>query len=219
MTRFYRGQIVRRLTGHTPMRVLHAVTAQAEVVYCGVENELTAEWYPNSNLVTVRDPVKEFARCPGWQARLTDEDKWWLHIQRHNTAAPLPWATNEETNNAKENDMAKLFQTKEETPRFGTMLATNSAGKYVLEMKGSGEVLAFDKNDVEEVKPYTVGVRFELNGTEYHYLSSKGAVEKGDVLIVSGSGSLAFVTSVDNKSDKATKELTGRKLLTTPIGG
>jgi hypothetical protein len=38
-------------------------------------------------------------------------------------------------------------------------------------------------------------------------------------LFVSGSGSFAFVTSVDTKSDKATKELTGRKVLTTVIGG
>jgi hypothetical protein len=212
---FYRGQIVRRLTGHTPMRVLHTVTAEAEVVYCGA-GDVTAQWYPNNYLGAVTNPEKEFAKCSGWLSRLTDEDMKQLRKQ-----CP-PWVTafnHEETTNAKENDMAKLFQTKEETPRFGTMLATNSAGKYVLEMKGSGDVLTFEKSEVEEVKPYTVGVRFELNGTEYHYLSRKGDVEKGDVLFVSGSSSFAFVTSVDTKSDKATKELTGRKVLTTVIGG
>jgi hypothetical protein len=198
------------------MRVLRAVSAEAEVVYCGADYE-TSGRYPNNHLVVVTNPVKEFAKCSGWQNRLTEEDKRQLQIQLHGTANRLPWES-DETTNAKENDMAKLFQTKEETPRFGTMLATNSAGKYVLEMKGSGDVLTFEKSEVEEVKPYTVGVRFELNGIEYHYLSRKGDVEKGDVLFVSGSGSYAFVTSVDTKSDKATKELTGRKVLTAVIG-
>jgi 4-diphosphocytidyl-2C-methyl-D-erythritol kinase len=196
------------------MRVLHATTAEAEVVYCGA-GDTTAEWYPNNHLVVVTDPVKEFSKSSGWLSRLTDEDRKQLRKQ----CPPRATAFNhEETTNAKENDMAKLFQTKEETPRFGTMLATNSAGKYVLEMKGSGDVLTFEKSEVEEVKPYTVGVRFELNGIEYHYLSRKGDVEKGDILFVSGSGSYAFVTSVDTKSDKATKELTGRKVLTAVIG-
>jgi hypothetical protein len=198
------------------MRVLYATTAEAEAVYCGA-GDVTPVWYPNNHLVPVTDPVKEFSKCSGWLHRLTDEDKLALSRQRYCTANRLPWES-EETTNAKENDMAKLFQTKEETPRFGTMLATNSAGKYVLEMKGSGDVLTFEKSEVEEVKPYTVGVRFELNGIEYHYLSRKGDVEKGDILFVSGSGSYAFVTSVDTKSDKATKELTGRKVLTAVIG-
>jgi 4-diphosphocytidyl-2C-methyl-D-erythritol kinase len=196
------------------MRVLYATTAEAEAVYCGA-GDVTPVWYPNNHLVPVTDPVKEFSKCSGWLSRLTDEDRKQLRKQ----CPPRATAFNhEETTNAKENDMAKLFQTKEETPRFGTMLATNSAGKYVLEMKGSGDVLTFEKSEVEEVKPYTVGVRFELNGIEYHYLSRKGDVEKGDILFVSGSGSYAFVTSVDTKSDKATKELTGRKVLTAVIG-
>jgi hypothetical protein len=196
------------------MRVLHATTAEAEAVYCGA-GDVTPVWYPNTHLVVVTDPVKEFAKCSGWLSRLTDEDRKQLRKQ----CPPRATAFNhEETTNAKENDMAKLFQTKEETPRFGTMLATNSAGKYVLEMKGSGDVLTFEKSEVEEVKPYTVGVQFELNGIEYHYLSRKGDVEKGDVLFISGSSSFAFVTSVDTKSDKATKELTGRKVLTAVIG-
>lgn len=114
--------------------------------------------------------------------------------------------------------MPKLYQTKEETPRFGTLLATNSAGKYVIEMKGTGEVLTFDKSDVEEVKPYTVRIKFQDSSNEYDYLSRKGDVEKGDMIIVDGNGHIAKVTAVDTKSDRATKELSGRKVVTTPFG-
>ena len=114
--------------------------------------------------------------------------------------------------------MSKLYQTKEETPRFGTLLATNSAGKYVIEMKGTGEVLTFDKGDVEEVKPYTVRIKFQDSSNEYDYLSRKGDVEKGDMIIVDGNGHIAKVTAVDTKSDRATKELSGRKVVTAPFG-
>ena len=41
--------------------------------------------------------------------------------------------------NEKENEMTnKLFQTKEEKPRYGTFLAKNSKGETVLDMKGTG---------------------------------------------------------------------------------
>lgn len=175
--------------------------------YCGsLADEVVV--YRREELKLVTDPNQEFAKCANWEDRLTDDD----HEQLARQSGPKHTTT-------KENTMPKLYQTNEETPRFGTLLATNSAGKLVLEMKGSSEVLTFDKKDVEEVKPYTVGVRFELNGTEYHYLSRKGDVEKGDLLLIPGSSSFAIVTSVDTKSDKATKELTGRKVATTVIGG
>lgn len=114
--------------------------------------------------------------------------------------------------------MSKLFQTKEATPRFGTLLATNSAGLYVMEMKGTGEVLTFAKTEVEEVKPYTVRIRFSNSNSEYDYLSRKGDVDKGDVIIVSGSVDFAQVVAVDTKSDRATKDLVGRKMMTAPFG-
>lgn len=206
MSLFKRGDIVRRVHGWTPMRVVKVgVLVQAR--YCGsLADEVVV--YRREELKLVTDPNQEFAKCVSWEYRLTDDD----HEQLARQSGPKHTTT-------KENTMPKLYQTNEETPRFGTLLATNSAGKLVLEMKGSSEVLTFDKEDVEEVKPYTVGVRFELNGIEYHYLSRKGDVEKGDLLLIAGSSSFATVTSVDTKSDKATKELTGRKVVTTVIGG
>ena len=116
----------------------------------------------------------------------------------------------------------KLYQTREATPRFGTMLAVNSQGKLVLEMKGTGEVLAFDKNEVEVVMPYTFGIRFPNNSTEYHYLGVEGEVEVGDYVILDhspvGKSEIARVTSVNTRSDAANVTFKGVKLITKRIG-
>lgn len=116
----------------------------------------------------------------------------------------------------------KLYQTREATPRFGTMLAVNSQGKLVLEMKGTGEVLAFDKNEVEVVMPYTFGIRFPNNNTEYHYLGSEGDLEVGDYVMLDnspvGKSEIARVTSVNTRSEAATVTFRGVKLLTKRIG-
>jgi hypothetical protein len=211
---FFPGDIVRRSGGWTPMRVVRATSYDVELVYCP-GNLSTPEVYSNDEIKKVTDPVKEFARSPGWESRLTEQDKIALSRQRHVTAESLPW---QYQNKAKETTMTKLYQTKEATPRFGTLLATNSAGLLVMEMKGTGEVLTFAKNDVEEVKPYTVRIKFQDSHTEYEYLSRKGDVEKGDMVILNGNGHIAKVVAVDTKSDKATKDLVGRKVMTTPFG-
>jgi hypothetical protein len=117
--------------------------------------------------------------------------------------------------------MTKLYQTKEATPRFGLLLATNSAGLFVLEMKGTNEVLTFAKGDVEEVKPYTVRVKFIdalSNDKGYDFISRKGDVEVGDLLMLKGYSNMARVEAVDTKSDRATKDLVGRKVATVPFG-
>lgn len=114
----------------------------------------------------------------------------------------------------------KLFQTKEQNPRFGIGLAINSTGKYVLEMKGTGDLEAYDKKEIEVVMPFTYGVKFDGRGTEYAYLGKEGTVAVGDLLLkTDGTGgiTIAKVVSVDTKSEKATKYFEGVKLSTTPL--
>ena len=116
-----------------------------------------------------------------------------------------------------------LYEIEQElgTKVFGTYLATNSDGKYVFEIKGSGEFLAVDKDKAERVMPYTVDIQFltamggSSNGKQYAYLCEKGKVSKGDLLIVNNG--LAKVVDVDTKSEFATTELTGYKLQTETI--
>ena len=116
----------------------------------------------------------------------------------------------------------KLFQTKEETPRFGVGLAVNSSGKYVLEMKGTSELEIFDKKEVEVVMPFTYGVKFNGAGTEYAYLGKEGTVEIGDLLLktdgTKGKGiTIGQVTAVNTKSEKANKYFGGVKIKTEPL--
>jgi hypothetical protein len=124
-------------------------------------------------------------------------------------------------NEQKGNTMkGKLFQTKEQAPRFGVGLAINSTGKYVLEMKGSGDLEAFDKRDIEVVMPFTFSVKFNGQGTEYAYLGKEGSVAVGDLLLKTDETkgiTIAKVTAVDTKSEKATKYFEGVKLATTPL--
>lgn len=107
-----------------------------------------------------------------------------------------------------------LYQTKEETPRFGTFLTRTSTGKIALEMKGSGgEVETFDKNDIEEVTPHTVLIqRFqggENNGEQRHYEMKPGVVEVNDVLVHLSTGALYKVVKVDTKQKSARQSKNG----------
>lgn len=218
--KFSVGDIVRLNSGWSPIRVTRTSAYNNYVygVYCSQKSDGDEQSYSTHDIRKVIDPVNEFKRCSNWEDRLTPEDRCALANQLSKHAQPLPWLNSSQSTSATETTMTKLYQTKEDMPRFGIMLATNSAGKLVLEMKGSSEVLAFDKKEVEEVKPYTVSIKFQDSGTEYHYLSRKGDVQKDDLILVDGNGHMAKVTAVDTKSDRATKELKGRKVVTAEFG-
>jgi len=100
-----------------------------------------------------------------------------------------------------------LYQTKEETPRYGTLLTEDSQGRYVLEMKGSNSVEAFDETEVTEVVPYTVEVEFSGQGSA-DYLVPETSLKKGDVVVAGIK--LGRVTKLGTKSRKA---LSGSGLL------
>ena len=94
---------------------------------------------------------------------------------------------------------------------YGYKLAVNSQGQWVMEIKGTGTVIAVDKANVSEVIPYTIGVQFAEGGIIYHYFDEKREFVKGDAVVMPGYGSGAFqvaiVADVDTKSKSATKEL------------
>ena len=114
-----------------------------------------------------------------------------------------------------------LYQVKG-TEIYGTKLATNSSGQFVLEMKGSGEVKAYPKEQLEEVLPFTVAVQF-LHGTnnqKYHYLyDGPVKLRVGDLLFIESTTGSCFakVTDVDTKSKKAMTVLTGFIVGSAPL--
>lgn len=129
---------------------------------------------------------------------------------------------NEETEQKGNGSMkGKLFKVKADDA-YGVGLAVDSTGQYVLEMKDGSGVRSFAKKDVEVVMPFTFSVQFNGVGTEYSYLGKEGTVAVGDLLLKQDGTkgiTIAKVTAVNTKSDKATKYFDGVKLATTPLEG
>jgi hypothetical protein len=87
-------------------------------------------------------------------------------------------------------------------------------------MKGTGELLPFDKKDIELVMPFTFNVQFNVVGTEYSYLGKEGTVKVGDLLLKTDGSKgivIAKVTAVNTKSEKATKYFDGVKIVTESL--
>jgi hypothetical protein len=112
----------------------------------------------------------------------------------------------------KENTMTekKLYQINipVSTVKYGHKLAVNSAGKWVMEIKGTGEVITCDKDNVEEVMPYTVSVQFQTGKQIYNYLAEKGSVELNTFYIFDAplGRAIAQVVKLDTKSPAASVE-------------
>lgn len=113
----------------------------------------------------------------------------------------------------------KLFKVKADGV-YGIGLAVDSTGQYVLEMKDGSGVRSFAKKDVEVVMPFTFSVQFNGVGTEYSYLGKEGSVKVGDLLLKQDGTkgiTIAKVTAINTKSDKATKYFDGVKIVTESI--
>lgn len=197
-TNFKVGDAVRLVSGQSLQHII------------GVDGNRVMAAYPSSSAYSGR------SRSSGrWRPA---SDYVYHSTYKHNpdTTQPESKGTNKMTT------QNKLYQTNEATPRFGTLLATNSQGKLVLEMKGTGIPELFDAKEVNVVMPYTFSVVFGSNSTEYSYKGKEGEVELGDLLLLDNSPrgelTVARVVGVNTKSDAATKHFVGVKLHTTPVG-
>lgn len=127
------------------------------------------------------------------------------------------WLEGDWNTTQKENTMTdkKLYQINTHdipahsyTVKYGHKLAVNSSGKWVMEIKGTGEVITCDKDDVEEVMPYTVSVQFQRGKQIYSYLAEKGSVELNAFYLFDSpmSRCIAQVVKLDTKSPTASVE-------------
>lgn len=102
---------------------------------------------------------------------------------------------------------------------YGTHVGTNSQNKLLIEIKGTNEIVLADKNQLEEVIPYTFAVR--MNGKNTHYQCEPGKFKKNDVLLYTGGGAdkfeVAMVTAIDTKNKSATTAFKGLKLVAEEI--
>lgn len=98
-----------------------------------------------------------------------------------------------------------------DTDKYCNYLATRSDGMLVVEIKGTSEVRTVHLGQLEEVLPFTFGVKF-ASGHVYHFLGEADTVSVGDLVLRTDGqyfGSFGVVDSVDTKSKQATKRFTG----------
>ena len=102
---------------------------------------------------------------------------------------------------------------------YGHKLAVDSTGKWVMEIKGTGEVRSFDKSVIEEVMPYTISVQFKEGQQVYSYLANKDQVELNAFYIFDAAlgRAIAQVVKLDTKSPAATTEFKPLAKLTTEL--
>jgi hypothetical protein len=104
---------------------------------------------------------------------------------------------------------------------YGTKVGVNSANKFLMEEKGTGEILVVAPDAVEEIVPHTVSVTpLDSDRIESHYMVEPGKLVAGDLVLHGAKGSKIFsigiVRFVDTKC-KTAKEFRGVKLVTVAV--
>jgi len=99
---------------------------------------------------------------------------------------------------------------------YGTKLAMNSAGEYVLEIKGTGQIVTMNPQLLTEVIPYTFMAK--SGSTEKHFIGTEGKVSVGDTLIQTSSATLKiWAVKETNTKNKTAVKFTGRRIVTEKI--
>jgi hypothetical protein len=113
-------------------------------------------------------------------------------------------------------DQSKIATSTHNNTIYGTKLAINSAGEYVLEIKGTGQIVTMDPQLLTEVIPYTFMAK--SGSTEKHFIGTEGKVSVGDTLIQTSTATLKIwvVKQTDTKNKTAVK-FTGRRIVTEKI--
>ena len=96
---------------------------------------------------------------------------------------------------------------------YGTYLATNSSGQYVIEVKQTGQIVTMHPDYLEEVVPWTFSAK---NGSTEKHFTGPDTIKKGEVLLQPKTTKFWVVTGVDTKNKTATK-FNGVRIITEEI--
>lgn len=113
------------------------------------------------------------------------------------------------------------FTKEDGTTGYVTYLATNSAGDWVVEEKGSGDsagtIHTLPKESLTEVVPYTFSVN--VNGRTEHFVGEEGKVHTGEVLLYTEPSPpvMVVVNGVNTKSKNAKAKFRGYRVQTLPL--
>jgi len=84
---------------------------------------------------------------------------------------------------------------------IASKLMEKSNKEWIMEIKGSGEVLVVDASTVSEIVPYTIDVL--IDGRESSYRAEKGEYKKDEVYVMGKTLTLAKILKVDTKKKNA----------------
>jgi len=113
-------------------------------------------------------------------------------------------------------DQNKIATSTHDNVVYGTKLAMNSAGEYVLEIKGTGQIVTMNPQLLTEVIPYTFMAK--SGSTEKHFIGTEGKVSVGDTLIQTSSATLKiWAVKETNTKNKTAVKFTGRRIVTEKI--
>lgn len=112
----------------------------------------------------------------------------------------------------KENDMTKY---KVKGYQKGCTLVGSNIDGFAVMQDCNKLLFTVAYSSIEEIVPYTVGIRFKGSHKVYHYLSRQGDVSVGERLFVNDD--LAKVVEVNTRAKSARVQLSGEKISTTPI--
>jgi len=121
----------------------------------------------------------------------------------------------------KEDTVNELYEIKFGTETaYGYKLAMNSENKLVMEIKGTGNIIVVNPDDVKEIMPYTITVTSFSGDAQRNYTIEKGKVALNDIVLHMPKGSktvgLGVVSALDTKV-KGAAQFTGSKLVAEHI--
>lgn len=85
--------------------------------------------------------------------------------------------------------------------KIATKLMEKSNKAWIMELKGSNEVVVVDPKDVSEIVPYTIEVN--VAGTSQHYQADEGTYSVDDLFVMGKTLQLARVVKLDTKNKAA----------------
>ena len=86
------------------------------------------------------------------------------------------------TNKPKETEMSNTLYKVKANETYGFIAGKDSKGRVLLEVKGTGEIKAFTKDEIEEVTQYTIQLRSP--NKLVNLISEEGIYNVGDVVLV-----------------------------------
>ena len=150
---------------------------------------------------------------PDWNGKKRAQE-----YDRYSPAVTILNTKFEDNFKAKEANMNALYEiTKEDGSKvFATKMAEKSKTLWVMEIKGTGEFMAVDTANIQEVVPYTIKVKPVGIGNVCHYEAEENKFSIGDILVLKN-GDIVVVVELNTKQKLMSELKAQAKLVTAAL--